>query len=634
MSEQYIVSARKYRPQTFDTVVGQQHITTTLKNAIRTQHLAHAYLFCGPRGVGKTTCARILARTINCENPTPDMEACGQCSTCLSFQDNTSFNIFELDAASNNSVDDIRSLTEQVRYAPQHGRYKIYIIDEVHMLSTAAFNAFLKTLEEPPSYAIFILATTEKHKILPTILSRCQIFDFKRIQTEDIAGHLAGICVKENVVAQSNALHIIAQKSEGCMRDALSMMDRIAGFTNGQLTYAQTVEHLNILDADIYFKLGDILLSKDIGGALLLLDDILQRGFEGDVILNGFAEHFRNLLLSKDLRMAQLLDVPEDHRRLYFEKAQMVASAYILSGLSILNEAELGFRNALNKRLHLELCLIRLCYLNDVLDAAQPDLQDSGLKKKPDEQPGLKPAAVAPQPTAPPVYQQAAPAPVAAPVTMPPPPATPAPVAPVAAPVRPSQPPAAAQPAPAIPSTAPPVQPQSSTVSHPPVTTGGPPPSLQSKRPKLGLGILQEIQQLSEQQDDHGGDRVELNQEAAEQLFAEFKDYVRQELKQLPLAAQLDMMSINCISHHELQVVCVSDMNMIYAQNQREPFMDFGKKKTRIPDLRVMVYQDTSARKEVLKDRVLTKLEIYELMAAQNPALKLLRESLNLQVEF
>lgn len=635
MSEQYIVSARKYRPQTFDTVVGQQHITTTLKNAIRTQHLAHAYLFCGPRGVGKTTCARILARTINCENPTPDMEACGQCSTCLSFLDNTSFNIFELDAASNNSVDDIRSLTEQVRYAPQHGRYKIYIIDEVHMLSTAAFNAFLKTLEEPPSYAIFILATTEKHKILPTILSRCQIFDFKRIQTEDIAGHLASICVKENVVAQNNALHIIAQKSEGCMRDALSMMDRIAGFTNGQLTYAQTVEHLNILDADIYFKLGDILLSKDIGGALLLLDDILQRGFEGDVILNGFAEHFRNLLLSKDLRMAQLLDVPEDHRRLYFEKAQMVASAYILSGLSILNEAELGFRNALNKRLHLELCLIRLCYLNDVLDAAQPDLQDSGLKKKPDEQPGLKPAAVAPQPPAPPVYQQAAaaPAPVAAPVAMPPPPATPAPVVPVAAPARPSQPPAAAQPAPAIPSTAPPVQPQSSSVP-PPVTTGGPPPSLQSKRPKLGLGILQEIQQLSEQQDDHGGDRVELNQETAEQLFAEFKDYVRQELKQLPLAAQLDMMSINCISHHELQVVCVSDMNMIYAQNQREPFMDFGKKKTRIPDLRVMVYQDTSARKEVIKDRVLTKLEIYELMAAQNPALKLLRESLNLQVEF
>src|ERR1700748_379703 len=283
MSEQYIVSARKYRPQTFDTVVGQQHITTTLKNAIRTQHLAHAYLFCGPRGVGKTTCARILARTINCENPTPDMEACGECSTCLSFKDNTSFNIFELDAASNNSVDDIRSLTEQVRYAPQHGKYKIYIIDEVHMLSTAAFNAFLKTLEDPPSYAIFILATTEKHKILPTILSRCQIFDFKRIQTEDIVGHLANICAKEGVVAQNTGLHIIAQKSEGCMRDALSMMDRIAGFTNGKLTHAQTVEHLNILDADVYFKLGDILLAKDVGSALLQLDNTLQRGFEGDV---------------------------------------------------------------------------------------------------------------------------------------------------------------------------------------------------------------------------------------------------------------------------------------------------------------------------------------------------------------
>lgn len=369
MSEQYIVSARKYRPQTFDTVVGQSHITTTLKNAIINQHLAHAYLFCGPRGVGKTTCARILARTINCENPTPDMEACGTCSTCQAFKDNTAFNIFELDAASNNSVDDIRALTEQVRYAPQTGKYKIYIIDEVHMLSSAAFNAFLKTLEEPPSYAIFILATTEKHKILPTILSRCQIFDFKRIKADDTVDHLLNICGKESVQAEREALHVIAQKSEGCMRDALSMMDRIAGFSNGNITYAQTIEHLNILDADVYFKLTDILLSKDISGALMMLDQVLQKGFEGDVLLNGFAEHFRNILLCKDAKMAQLLDLAENHKRVYFERAQAMSSDFVVSALSILNKAELSYKTALNKRLHVELCLIRLCHLNEILSA-------------------------------------------------------------------------------------------------------------------------------------------------------------------------------------------------------------------------------------------------------------------------
>lgn len=617
MSEQYIVSARKYRPQTFDTVVGQQHITTTLKNAIKTQHLAHAYLFCGPRGVGKTTCARILARTINCENPTAEMEACGVCSTCLSFKDNTSFNIFELDAASNNSVDDIRSLTEQVRYAPQHGKYKIYIIDEVHMLSTAAFNAFLKTLEEPPSYAIFILATTEKHKILPTILSRCQIFDFKRIQTEDIVGHLASICAKENVVAENTGLHIIAQKSEGCMRDALSMMDRIAGFTNGQLTYAQTVEHLNILDADVYFQLGDILLSKDVGGALLKLDDILQRGFEGDVILNGFAEHFRNLLLSKDVRMSQLLDVPEEHRRIYFEKAQIIPSNYILSALSILNESELGFRTALNKRLHLELCIIRLCYLNDVLNQAQLGSDDAELKKKRIESGPLNnpappnnlrqqntippPAAASYQPpvATQPVRPEPMPAPVAAPPVINTPPPVPAPVA--------SAPPAA--------------------------TNNNAPPALASKRPKLGMGMLQDIQQQNVHNEAAAAQRTELNQAVADSLFNEFKEYIRVELKQIPLASQMDMMSILFVSQNELQIVCVTEVNQIYANNQREIFMDFGKKKTGIPDLRIMVRLDESAKKEITIDRPLSKLEIFENMARKNPAIRELRDSLNLQVD-
>ncbi len=363
MSDNYIVSARKYRPQTFDTVVGQEHITTTLKNAIKNQHLAHAYLFCGPRGVGKTTCARILAKTINCEHPTADMEACGVCNTCVSFKNNTSFNVFELDAASNNSVDDIRELTNQVRFAPQQGKYKVYIIDEVHMLSAAAFNAFLKTLEEPPPYAIFILATTEKHKILPTILSRCQIFDFKRITTHDIVSHLHSIATKEGMVAQEAALHVIAQKSEGAMRDALSMLDRIASFTNGMLTYSNTMEHLNLLDADFYFRITDSMLSQDVAGTLLLLDSALEKGFEGDVIINGLAEHFRNLLLCKDARMAKLLDVPNDHRPMYHEKANQAPPSFVLSALNVINDSELQYKTATNKRLHVEMCLIRLCFL-------------------------------------------------------------------------------------------------------------------------------------------------------------------------------------------------------------------------------------------------------------------------------
>src|SRR6476659_4562817 len=286
--DKFIVSARKYRPQIFSTVVGQSHITNTLKNAIKNNQLAHAFLFCGPRGVGKTTCARILAKTINCENLTPDGEACNTCNSCVSFNEGTSLNIHELDAASNNSVDDIRALVEQVRFAPQAGKYKVYIVDEVHMLSASAFNAFLKTLEEPPSYAIFILATTEKHKILPTILSRCQIFDFKRISLNDTVEHLQEICGKEDIKADKTSLQLIAQKSEGCMRDALSILDKIVSFTNGEVTYQNTLEHLNILDDDYYFKLLDYLQQQDLAAAMLLYDEINQKGFEGDMVMNSF----------------------------------------------------------------------------------------------------------------------------------------------------------------------------------------------------------------------------------------------------------------------------------------------------------------------------------------------------------
>lgn len=366
--EKFIVSARKYRPQTFDTVVGQEHITTTLKNAIRSHHLAHAFLFCGPRGVGKTTCARILAKTINCENLQPDGEACNQCHSCVSFNNGTSMNIHELDAASNNSVDDIRALVEQVRFAPQAGQYKVYIIDEVHMLSASAFNAFLKTLEEPPSYAKFILATTEKHKILPTILSRCQIFDFKRITLQDTVDHLAGIAKKEGIQVEEAALQLISQKSEGCMRDALSILDKIVSFTNAEVTYENTIEHLNILDADYYFKLFDCMLAQDLAGAMLLFDDINKKGFEGDMVLNGFAEFMRNLLICKDERVAGLLEVVESFRVKYAETAKEVSPSYIISALNILNEAEINFRAARNKRLHVELTLVKLCYLSQALE--------------------------------------------------------------------------------------------------------------------------------------------------------------------------------------------------------------------------------------------------------------------------
>jgi len=377
--ENFIVSARKYRPQTFDTVVGQSHITTTLKNAIKNQQLAHAFLFCGPRGVGKTTCARILAKTINCENVQADGEACNECHSCISFNEGTSLNIHELDAASNNSVDDIRSLVDQVRFAPQAGKYKVYIIDEVHMLSSSAFNAFLKTLEEPPPYAIFILATTEKHKILPTILSRCQIFDFRRITISDTVEHLQEITKKEKIKADKAALQVIAQKSEGCMLDALSILDKIVSFTNGEVNYQHTLEHLNILDADYYFKLIDCMLHQDLAGAMLLFDDIMRKGFEEDLVLNGFSEFIRNLLICRDERIAGLLEVVESFREKYISTAKKTDTGFLVSALNILNETEINYKSAKNKRLHVELALIRLTYLLQAIElSSAPD----GLAKK------------------------------------------------------------------------------------------------------------------------------------------------------------------------------------------------------------------------------------------------------------
>ena len=385
--ENFIVSARKYRPATFDTVVGQQHITGTLKNAIKNNQLAQAFLFCGPRGVGKTTCARILAKTINCTAPSADIEACGTCESCISFQTGHSFDFHELDAASNNSVDDIRSLIEQVRIPPQAGKYKIYIIDEVHMLSANAFNAFLKTLEEPPSYAIFILATTEKHKILPTILSRCQIFDFNRIQVEDIAEHLTKIAIRENISVEADGLHIIAQKADGGLRDALSMFDQIVSYTNKNLTYKSVIDNLNILDYDYYFKLVDYLTSGDVSQALLLFNEILNNGFDGNNFINGLASHLRNLLVGKDAQTIQLLEVSENIKQKYLTQSKQTDLGFILTALNLANQCDLVYKNSKNQRLQVELSLIKMCHIHSVIQLAQsppttPKATDNDQDKK------------------------------------------------------------------------------------------------------------------------------------------------------------------------------------------------------------------------------------------------------------
>ena len=361
--ENYIVSARKYRPSTFESVVGQRALTTTLKNAIATQKLAHAYLFCGPRGVGKTTCARIFAKTINCMTPTADGEACNQCESCVAFNEQRSYNIHELDAASNNSVDDIRQLVEQVRIPPQIGKYKVYIIDEVHMLSASAFNAFLKTLEEPPRHAIFILATTEKHKILPTILSRCQIYDFNRISVEDTVNHLSYVASKEGITAEPEALNVIAMKADGGMRDALSIFDQVVSFTGGNITYKSVIDNLNVLDYEYYFRLTDCFLENKVSDALLLFNDILNKGFDGSHFITGLSSHFRDLLVGKDSVTLPLLEVGASIRQRYQEQAQKCPLPFLYRAMKLCNECDLNYRISKNKRLLVELTLIQVAQL-------------------------------------------------------------------------------------------------------------------------------------------------------------------------------------------------------------------------------------------------------------------------------
>ena len=362
--DNYIVSARKYRPMTFDSVVGQGALTVTLKNAIQSGRLAHAYLFCGPRGVGKTTCARIFAKTINCLNPQPNGEACGECESCKAFNEQRSYNIHELDAASNNSVEDIRQLIEQVRIPPQIGKYKVFIIDEVHMLSQAAFNAFLKTLEEPPHHAIFILATTEKHKILPTIMSRCQIYDFKRMGVNDIVGHLKNVAEKEGITVEDAALNIIAQKADGGMRDALSIFDQVASFCGGNITYQRTIENLNVLDYDYYFRLTDFFLEGKITECMLTLNEILSKGFEGQYFITGLSSHFRNLLVSQDAQTVGLIEASEEVRNRYKEQAKKCKPQFLFRAMKLANDCDLNYKQSQNKRLLVELTLIEMAQLS------------------------------------------------------------------------------------------------------------------------------------------------------------------------------------------------------------------------------------------------------------------------------
>jgi DNA polymerase-3 subunit gamma/tau len=612
MSDQYLVSARKYRPNTFETVVGQSHITTTLKNAIKQNHLAHAYLFCGPRGVGKTSCARILAKTINCENITGDTEACGTCETCKSFSTNSSFNIFELDAASNNSVEDIRNLTDQVRFAPQSGKYKIYIIDEVHMLSTAAFNAFLKTLEEPPAYAIFILATTEKHKILPTILSRCQIFDFKRITTHDIVDHLQQIAVSEHIQADTAALHVIAQKSEGCMRDALSMIDRIASFTNAHLSYASTMEHLNLLDADFYFQITDKLLSQDVSNTLLSLDAILEKGFEGEVILEGLAEHFRNLLICKDARMAKLLDVPNDHKAIYYEKANQMPPSFILSAMNLINDAIVQYKQTSNKRLHLEMTCIKLCYLLQTTPA--------GVEKKNK----LTDTAF----SAPSIHAETAPVPSSNVVEK-----------------KTSISNTSIEPIIVVEK-----EPMKHTMAEEPKnafeevventivvenTTERKGIFGQNKNAKkVSLNVLSQLEtQLSNPIVEEETTIAPITEEEGKAAFEQYKQSIAADNQNQTLFQQLLIMELQVLPPDELHLVCPIELNEEYAKNQRGQMIQFMQELLKRP-VRVTTSYKPNPELLAKQPKALSKQELFDKMSEKNPDLQLFKDTLGLQIEY
>ena len=636
--ENFIVSARKYRPQNFSTVVGQAHITTTLKNAIRNHQLAHAFLFCGPRGVGKTTCARILAKTINCENLQPDGEACNQCHSCTSFNEGSSFNIHELDAASNNSVDDIRTLVEQVRFAPQAGKYKIYIIDEVHMLSSSAFNAFLKTLEEPPSYAIFILATTEKHKILPTILSRCQIFDFKRITIQDTVDHLQEICNKEHIQAEPDALHLVAQKTDGCMRDSLSTLDKIVSFTSGHLTYQNTLEHLNILDYDYFFRVMEAVLQQDVANALLIFDEVLRKGFEGDNFLNGWAEFLRNLLLCKEEKALHLVEVSGNLKDRYKQLSGRVSPAYLITALNLLNETEINYRMARNKRLHVEMALIKLCYLQQAVLLVGDDSNGEVAKKKlvPDgsapqklRAPGAQPVTaktIVKPATTETIAQQAATAAPVAPAPIP----TPAP-SPVTAP--PVQPAAASQPA-TVPAPPPVSQPVAAPAAQPapaPAATT----TASAATPKLtGLAAMKEAM-AARQQTNTQTQSLPLTLGALHVYWEEFIDLYRQANKMTVVSnLQLAQLKLMEGKKDEIGIVSRNIVQFRFMEEEKLVIADFLKKRFNNPGIVLTLLLDESQQQQDIGPAPLSAKEQFLQIAEKYPLVKELKDRLNMELDF
>ena len=573
--ENYIVSARKYRPTTFESVVGQQALTQTLRNAIRTNHLAHAYLFCGPRGVGKTTCARIFAKTINCLTPTENHDACNQCESCVAFNEQRSFNIHELDAASNNSVEDIRSLIDQVRIPPQIGKYSVYIIDEVHMLSQGAFNALLKTLEEPPSYAIFILATTEKHKVLPTILSRCQVYDFSRITVADTIRHLQYVAQQEGINASEEALNVVAQKADGGMRDALSIFDQLVSFCGTTISYEQAIEVLNVLDTEYYFRLVNAALAGNVSEALLLLNEVLTKGFDAGHFVTGLAQHLRDVLVSKDGATVQLLETSDAIRQHYQEQAQRCAAKWIFNALDIVNTCDINYRTAKNKRLTVELALVKLCRLTEV-----PTQEVQQVQKV---QPAQKVQAAAPA-------TQAAPQPATAPQ-------------PVSAPK--------------------------------PVTAAAPPPPRPTigTMPSLGnLGKLTSTPQATAQPTAAAPKAEEQKRNTPftlDQLKSAWVGQIKNFQSEERFKAMLTTYELVQDSETKFHIT-------VDNQLQKKEFAKFGKQL--MDNIRAVLQNDLIQLKVEVADYVATQVaytstEKYKLLKEQNPHLDELRQRMNLQLE-
>ncbi|MBR1541629.1 MAG: DNA polymerase III subunit gamma/tau [Bacteroidaceae bacterium] len=600
--EDYIVSARKYRPSTFESVIGQKALTTTLKNAIATGKLAQAYLFCGPRGVGKTTCARIFAKTINCLNLTPEGEACNECESCKAFNEQRSFNIHELDAASNNSVDDIRQLVEQVRIPPQIGKYKVYIIDEVHMLSPSAFNAFLKTLEEPPRHAIFILATTEKQKILPTILSRCQIYDFSRIRVEDIVEHLAHVAQKEGIAFEPEALNVIAQKADGGMRDALSIFDQMVSFSRGNITYKSVIENLNVLDYEYYFKLTDYLLQGDVPNSLLLLNDVLNKGFDASNFINGLGSHFRDLLVSKDVATVGLLEVGASIREQYKTQAQRAPLPFLYKTMKLCSDCSLNYRNARNKRFLIECTLIQLAQLTQ----PDADVPDGGRGPKPAIKPIFNHTQVTPAATAQSVAPQQQP--VTPTVSV----AQQTPAAPATS---------ANQP---VPHTAP-----SALQQDKPVTNAGK-PKVVANISELGVSIRKKANDETKPQEQtqlvRFFDNRPLTQEAVVESWKRFASQLPHD--QVALKNRMPSMPVVLQANDQVEVTVENDVSAKQLNEMLINIRSFMQSDLHNSDLSLKV----SVKEVELSVQSLSRFEQYRKMVEKNPWLQHLQDRLGLEL--